>query len=164
MDMVFSGKKYTWSNNSGINKRIWKRINIGLINNNWVETMPQTTITPLPFTVSDQCHLLLEIINYEVIHNKNFKFLNCQVDSLNFSRIVKACWDREVNGNSMWRFNHKMKSLSNSLSQWSKEEFGDIFKTLRVFDGKFEETKETFIQNNSVTNRENINKINAKYI
>ena len=94
MDMVFSGKKYTWSNNSAINKRIWKRNNIGLINNNWVETMPQTTITHLPSTYSYHCPLLLEITNNEGSHTKYLKFLNCLVDSPIFLGIVKDCWDR----------------------------------------------------------------------
>ena len=77
---------------------------------------------------------------------------------------MKACWDREVNGNSMWRFRHKMKRLSNTVSKWSKEEFGDIFKTVREFEGKDKEAEEKLIKNNSVTNIENLHVTNAKYI
>ena len=73
---------------------MWKRIDKVLIIDNWLETMPQTTITHHPSTGSDHYPLLLEIINNEGSHTKYFKFLNCWVDSPNFLGIVKDYWDR----------------------------------------------------------------------
>ena len=102
--MGFSGQKNTWSNNRLINQRIWKRIERGFMNDNLLETIPQTTITDHPSTGSDNCSLLLEITNNQGSHTKDFKFLNYSMDSSNLLGIVKACWDRDVNVNSMWRF------------------------------------------------------------
>ena len=57
-----------------------------------------------------------------------------------------------------------MKRLFNTLIKWLKEQFGDILKTVRDFDGKVKEAKEKLIQNNSVSKRENLHEFNAKYI
>ena len=57
-----------------------------------------------------------------------------------------------------------MKSLSNTLSKWSIEEFGGIFKKVREFEGQDKEVEEKLIQNNNVTKSENLHEIYAKYI
>lgn len=41
MDIGFSGQKYTWSNNRGMNHSIWKRLDRGLNNDTWLDQMPQ---------------------------------------------------------------------------------------------------------------------------
>lgn len=57
-----------------------------------------------------------------------------------------------------------MKRLSNTLSNWSKEEFGDAFLNVRGFEGKVRDAEENLIQNNSDINRETLHEINVKYI
>ncbi|XP_069145607.1 uncharacterized protein [Solanum lycopersicum] len=61
VDIGFSGHRFTWSNKRGINHRIWKRLDRALVNDLWLEKMPQTTITHLSTTGSDHCPLLLEM-------------------------------------------------------------------------------------------------------
>ncbi|KAH0712277.1 hypothetical protein KY289_008236 [Solanum tuberosum] len=120
MDLGFSGQKFTWSNKRGIHSRVWKRLDRAMVNDSWLEKMPQTTITHLPAVGSDHCPLLMEMISREEDHIKYFKFLNCWTDQPNFSDIVKACWDRPIEGNNMWKFHQKLKRLSNTLSSWSR--------------------------------------------
>lgn len=63
----------------------------------------------------------------------------------------------------MWTLHRKMKRPSNTLSNWSKEEFGDTFKKVRGFEEKHKDAEENLIQNNSVTDRESLHAINAQY-
>lgn len=45
----------------------------------------------------------------------------------------------------MWRFHQKLKRLSNTLSTWSRREFGDIFIKVREYEDKVRTAKEKFI-------------------
>ena len=84
LDIGFSGNKFRWSNKRGINHRIRKRLDRAMINDSWLEKMPQTTITHLSSTVSDDCPLLIEMVSTTTYHTMYFKFLNCWVDNPHF--------------------------------------------------------------------------------
>ncbi|XP_015159877.1 uncharacterized protein [Solanum tuberosum] len=164
MDLGFSGQKFTWSNNRGIHSRVWKRLDRAMVNDSWLEHMPQTTIIHLPSVGSDHCPLLMEMNIRSEEHIKYFKFLNCWADQPNFLNIVQACWDREQEGNSMWKFHQKLKRLACTLSKWSKGEFGDIFAKVKEYENRVKNAEESFIQNNSEENRTALHAINAEYI
>ena len=51
MDLGFNGPKFTWSNQRGINFRIWKRLDRAMTNDKWLQDMPHTNITHLPSVV-----------------------------------------------------------------------------------------------------------------
>ena len=53
LDISFSGQNFTWSKKRGINQRIWKRLDRAMVNDSWLEKMPQTTITHLSSTRSN---------------------------------------------------------------------------------------------------------------
>ncbi|KAG5580297.1 hypothetical protein H5410_050924 [Solanum commersonii] len=123
-----------------------------------------TTITHLPSVGSDHCPLLMEMTEKEEDYIKYFKFLNCWADQPKFLDTVKACWERIVEGDSMWRFHQKMKRLSNTLSHWSRREFGDIFTTVREYEEKVRTAEERLIHEHSDTNRTILHALNAEYI
>ncbi|XP_049348952.1 uncharacterized protein LOC125813502 [Solanum verrucosum] len=163
VDLGFSGQKFTWSNKRGIHHRIWKRLDRALVNDGWLEKMPQTTITHLPSVGSDHCPLLLEMTAREEEHIRYFKFLNCWADQPKFLDIVKACWDRTVEGNNMWRFHQKLKRLSKTLSSWSRGEFGDIFIRVKEYEEKVRIAEENLIHNQTEDNRTTLHELNANY-
>ncbi|TMX01865.1 hypothetical protein EJD97_023372 [Solanum chilense] len=138
----FSGHKFIWSNKRGINHRIWKRLDRDMVNDSWLERMPQTTITHLSSTSSDHCLLLMEMIPKDSNHIKYFKFLNCCVDNPLFMKTMQTCWDREVEGTDMWRSHQKLKRLANTLSVWSREEIGDIFQNVRRYEEQVHKAKD----------------------
>ncbi|KAG5598514.1 hypothetical protein H5410_029884 [Solanum commersonii] len=145
LDLGFSGQKFTWSNKRGINHKIWKRLDRAMISDSWLEKMPQTTITHLPSVGSDQCPLLMEMNTIFYDHIKYFKFLNCWANQPNFLGTVKACWERDLEGNSM-------------------EEFGDIFTKVKEYEDKINTTKGNLIQDCTEVNRSALHGFNAEYI
>ncbi|KAH0639244.1 hypothetical protein KY285_035830 [Solanum tuberosum] len=126
--------------------------------------MPQTTITHLPSVGSDHCPLLMEMIVREEDHIKYFKFLNCWTDQPKFIDNVKTCWERPIEGNNMWRFHQKLKRLSNTLSSWSRGEFGDIFIKFKEYEERVRAAEENLIHTHNEINRTNLHELNAEYI
>ncbi|XP_055814172.1 uncharacterized protein LOC129883562 [Solanum dulcamara] len=163
-DLGFFGQKYTWSKQRGIFFRIWKRLDRGMVNDKWLEVMPQTTITHLPTVGSDHCPLLLEFTEHHQHHIKYFKFMNCWTDHHSFMDTVSNCWNRNIEGNPMWCFHQKMKRLSNTLSRSSRMQFGDIYAKAKEYEAKVRQAEEDLILLNSEECRANLHAINAEYI
>ena len=44
LDMGYSGQPYTWCNHRKDGSRIWKRLDRGLVNDNWLDKMPLPTL------------------------------------------------------------------------------------------------------------------------
>ena len=137
---------------------------MAMVNDSWLEKIPQTTITHLSSIGSYHCLLLMEMVSTSTDHIKYFRFLNCWVDNPRFMETLKTCWEKEVAGTCMWKFYQKMKSLSNTLSGWSKNEFGDIFQKFWMYEEQVHNAEEKYITNQSGSNRSILHEINAKYI
>ncbi|KAK4721510.1 hypothetical protein R3W88_011743 [Solanum pinnatisectum] len=144
MDLGFNGPRFTWSNQRGINFRIWKRLDRAMVNDTWLQNMPHTTITHLPSVGSDHCPLLMEMNSRPDNHIKYFRFLNY--------------------GNPMWTFHQKMKRLASTLSVWSKIQFGDIYAKVKEFEERVRVAENTLIHNNTEEHRAALHSINAEYI
>ncbi|XP_049358013.1 uncharacterized protein LOC125822632 [Solanum verrucosum] len=64
----------------------------------------------------------------------------------------------------MWKFHQKLKRLANTLNNWSKKEFGDIFAKVKEYEEKVKTVEDQLIQDHSETNRTILHELNAKYI
>ncbi|XP_055824941.1 uncharacterized protein LOC129893436 [Solanum dulcamara] len=162
-DLGFIGQKYTWCNQRGIMSRIWKRLDRGMANNRWLETMPLTSITHLPSMGSDHYPLLLEMVDQHHNPIKYFKFLNCWPEHPSFIELVKNYWSGHIEGNPIWIFHKKMKRLATTLSDWSRNQFGDIYAKVKEYEEAVRQAEENMINMNSNDNRSKFHTINAEY-
>lgn len=135
-----------------------------MVDDLWLEKMPQSTITHLSSVGSDLYPLLFEVVQRQEAVIRYFKFLNCWVDNPNFLDAVKVCWSRPIEGNPMWRFHMKLKRVSNTLSKWSKNEFGDIFATVKEFEEKVRMAEDDILNDNTGENRTKLNCVQNEYI
>ncbi|KAH0633200.1 hypothetical protein KY284_035986 [Solanum tuberosum] len=142
MDLGYSGHHFTWCNQRATEARVWKRLDRAMTKDKWLEHMAQTTITHLPAVGSNHSPLLMENVGREGQQTKYFKFLHCWVENENFMHTVKECWEREVQGNPMWKLHQKMKRLASTLSEWSRREFGDIFAVVKEFEEQVRQAEE----------------------
>ncbi|WMV50120.1 hypothetical protein MTR67_043505 [Solanum verrucosum] len=164
VDIGYSGQHYTWCNQREEDVRVWKRLDRAMVNDKWLELMPQTTITHLPSVGFDHCPLLMEL-EVRLEHKiKYFKFLHCWTENENFFDTLKGCWQKKISGNPMWRLHQKMKFLASTLSTWSKKEYGNIFSNVVNFEEQVKAAEEDVIQQNTEENRTKIHLINAQYI
>ncbi|XP_070005613.1 uncharacterized protein [Nicotiana sylvestris] len=46
-------------------------------------------------------------------------------------RVVEEVWRNHINGNPLWRLQQKLKMLSKRLTQWSKDDIGNIFNQVQ---------------------------------
>ncbi|KAG5606071.1 hypothetical protein H5410_027563 [Solanum commersonii] len=86
--------------------------------------MPQTTISHLPSIGVGSLPLLLEMTTETR------------------SRILET---KEVSGNPMWSLHTKMRRLTNTLSKWSRLEYGDIFAKAKEYEEQVRVFEETLI-------------------
>nr|XP_010313000.1 uncharacterized protein LOC104644619 [Solanum lycopersicum] len=164
VDMGYYGQDYTWCNHRRDGARIWKRLDRGMTNDKWIETMPHSSITHLPSVGSDHCPLFIEICDIQSNTIKYFKFLNLSTENDSFYKTVENCWKRDVIGNPMWNFHTKLRRLTKTLRGWSKQEYGDVFEKVKLYEELVKKAKNDMISNHSIENGEKLNAFNAKYI
>ncbi|XP_069152141.1 uncharacterized protein [Solanum lycopersicum] len=77
---------------------------------------------------------------------------------------VEKCWKRDVIGNPMWNFHTKLRRLTKTLRIWSKQEYGDVFEKVKLYEDLVKKAENIIIDNYSAKNSEKLNAINAEYI
>ena len=69
-----------------------------------------------------------------------------------------------MEGNVMWKFHQKLQRLSNTLSSWSKKEFGDIFLQVKEYEEKVKSVEENVIKDQREVNRTLLHELNVNHI
>ncbi|XP_070002509.1 uncharacterized protein LOC142165968 [Nicotiana tabacum] len=164
VDLGFYGPRCAWSNGRGQCSIVWKRLDRGLANDQWLAAFPASIISHLASAGSDHNLLLMEIRVRQENCTKYFRFLNLWVDNAKFKLLVKGIWDEQVTGSAMWIFHQKLKALSTGLSQWSRQEYGDIFQKAKDYEEKVKAVEMVWAQTNDETDRANLHDLNAQYI
>ncbi|XP_019258738.1 PREDICTED: uncharacterized protein LOC109236955 [Nicotiana attenuata] len=163
MDIGFTGPRYTWCNNRRPSKRIWKRLDKIMINEQWAQHFQNNTVKHLVRNGSDHRPLLLKCHNDQHQHIKYFRFLNFWTTQPVFLDMVQEIWNTNIQGNAMWRLKSKLKLLAKHLSQWSRENIGDIHEQVSSWEAKVQILEEMDMQNNNEQGREELNRGYAEY-
>ncbi|WMV50073.1 hypothetical protein MTR67_043458, partial [Solanum verrucosum] len=163
-DLGYTWLPFTWCNHRDAKARVWKRLDRSMVNDKWLDVMPQTTIENMSSVGSDHSPLLLEMVKTNKGHTKYFKFLHCWVDNVNFLNTVQQSWDKATTGDPMWKLHKKMKRLTSTLSSWSKQEYGDIFTKVWEFEETIRKSEEELMTNNTKVLRQELHQMNATYI
>lgn len=64
----------------------------------------------------------------------------------------------------MWRLRQKMKRISSTLRNWSKQEYGDIFATVKQYNDRVIIEEEEVLTDNIEENLVELHYINVEYI
>nr|XP_009783630.1 PREDICTED: uncharacterized protein LOC104232192 [Nicotiana sylvestris] len=78
--------------------------------------------------------------------------------------LVEEVWSSNIRGNALWKLQQKLKKLSKRLTQWSKEEIGNVHEQVKLWESKMNDLEELDLQYNFNSSREELNKGQAKYI
>ncbi|XP_019226307.1 PREDICTED: uncharacterized protein LOC109207776 [Nicotiana attenuata] len=106
-ELQYVGKNYTWTNNHTYN-----RIDRGLVNANWMMTMPNLKVQVLEPLVSDHSPLKLMITQVQGKKNKLFRFFNCIADHPQFIQQVELAWkERGAKGTMQAGWNNLKKTM-----------------------------------------------------
>lgn len=101
-DMGFTGNPYTWCNGRKQRRRIMKRLDRILINEEWVEEYQKSSVEHLAKTGSHHNLLLFRCSNDNDQFIRYFKFLNFWTQQPEYIPLIEETWSMEVRGNSMW--------------------------------------------------------------
>jgi len=72
--------------------------------------------------------------------------------------------EKGVTGNPMWKLHQKLKRVTTTLSNWSKLEYGDIFRKVKEFEETIRNSEAELMTNNNAVVRQNLHQLNATYI
>ncbi|XP_070056435.1 uncharacterized protein [Nicotiana tomentosiformis] len=164
IDPGFSGSQFTWCNGWAPNKRVWKRLDRVLVNQDWMNNYDSTNGNHLIRTRSDHSPLLTIAKNTFQATTKYFRFLYFWTNEDGFKEVVKQSWDIEVHGSPMWKFHLKLNNTCRCLSQWSKTYIDNIFDNVKDLEKMVDDLEHKIITNNTDSNRAELNRINALLI
>ncbi|KAK4707426.1 hypothetical protein R3W88_033027 [Solanum pinnatisectum] len=113
VDLGFKSCKYTWTNERYRKRQslILERLDRSAANNPWILRFPQTTVTHLPRTMSDDCSLhpfrmepmwcshptFRELIKHSFHHNSNL------CGAINQFHRDAICWNKSTFGNIFYK-------------------------------------------------------------
>nr|XP_016498930.1 PREDICTED: uncharacterized protein LOC107817591 [Nicotiana tabacum] len=164
IDPGFSGSQFTWCNGWAPNKRVWKRLDRVLVNQDWMNNYDSTNGNHLIRTRSDHSPLLTIVKNTFQATTKYFRFLYFWTNEDGFKEVVKQSWDIEVHGCPMWKFHLKLNNTCRCLSQWSKTYIDNIFDNVKDLEKMVDDLEHKIITNNTDSNRAELNRINVLLI
>lgn len=92
IDPGYSRSKFTWCNGWSPEKRVWKRLDRVLVNQEWMNLFDSTCVDHLIRTGSD--HSPLFTIAKSSLHKpiKYFRFLDLWTDDDGFKDVVSQAW------------------------------------------------------------------------
>ncbi|OIT35442.1 hypothetical protein A4A49_24660 [Nicotiana attenuata] len=79
-------------------------------------------------------------------------------------QVVEEVWKNQVNGNPLWRLQQKLKMLSRRLTQWCKEDIGNVFDQFQYWENKMRDLEQSDLTNSNDISRTELNKGQAEYI
>ncbi|XP_071927080.1 uncharacterized protein [Coffea arabica] len=127
-DAGFSGSRYTWCNNRSGMARIWKRLDRLLLCGRSLELPFQVMVQHLGRDPSDHASLLLSVATRLDNKPRPFRFLNIWTSHPGLLGVIKDCWAQPVNGSPLQVLASRLRNVKNTLKQWSRTTFGDIFE------------------------------------
>nr|XP_016444964.1 PREDICTED: uncharacterized protein LOC107770200 [Nicotiana tabacum] len=76
--------------------------------------------------------------------------------------LVQEVWDTQISGNAMWILLQKLKMLTKKLSEWSRNDIGNIYDQVVDWEAKVQMIEDLELIDNSEQVREELNKAHAE--
>ncbi|XP_070052653.1 uncharacterized protein [Nicotiana tomentosiformis] len=111
MDFGYCGNPFTWCNGWAYSKRIWARLDRALVNSEWLQNFPDTSVVHLVRNGSDHAPLLISTANNQWEPKKYFRFLDFWTEQEDFLKVVEQAW------NTIGNIVDKIKELQNRLAE-----------------------------------------------
>ena len=138
-------------NQRDLDHRIWRSLDRAMVRYKWLKLMPLSTFSHLPFVSSDNCPLLLEMVERQHGSIKDLSFyitrwrinlfLSTVKDCCSVIKDIKFlhCWvvtssfyiQQSNQGIPMWIFHMRLKRKISTLSKWSRTKYGDIYANVK---------------------------------
>ena len=114
------GRNLTWNNKNLGAGRITGRLDRALVNNEWIDLLPNSYYAYLNCASSDHCPILLHLLPKMDSGPKPFKYFNYWRNYEGYEGIIANAWNIQVHGNPLYQLISKLKGLKQALKAWSK--------------------------------------------
>ncbi|XP_057746094.1 uncharacterized protein LOC130965343 [Arachis stenosperma] len=127
IDLGFIGSRFTWRGPQWEGqKRVFKRLDRGLANNQWRTIFHDATVEVLTRRRSNHHPLLIKTERVtHIANNKPFRFEAMWTLHPEFQNCFNDSWNNQASLCSA------LNKLKEDLQEWNKKSFGNIFKTKR---------------------------------
>ncbi|XP_026459231.1 uncharacterized protein LOC113359877 [Papaver somniferum] len=126
IDMGFIGSAFTWSNGVVVDKPIFERLDRDMCTADWFFKVPDNGVLHLPRISSDHAPILLNTSRTNKMRRRHTtKFEAYWIEHPGFQDVVHKSWV-ESQQNTI----RKLRVVGKELNEWSKKNFGNIFRTV----------------------------------
>ncbi|KAK9750773.1 hypothetical protein RND81_02G221000 [Saponaria officinalis] len=124
VDHPYTRGVFTWHNKQEAAPK-WAKLDRLLVNQSWFLQMPTTTVTFLPFGISDHAPVILTTA-LSVNCHRPFRYLDCWVLLSDFVGCVSSGWLSSSFGGSIYALFAKLRRLRAVLKSIHCTEFSDL--------------------------------------
>lgn len=109
------GCHFSWSNKGEGQARIASRIDRGIVNAQWLLSLPHVEANYLSPTLSDHSPIVFVCEAKSSGGGRPFRFLNLLASHEQFSPVVQAAWDKQVTGRTLSALWYRLKNVKCGL-------------------------------------------------
>ncbi|KAL2929297.1 LINE-1 retrotransposable element ORF2 protein, partial [Bienertia sinuspersici] len=120
IDLIYSGCRYTWSNNQQDSDRVMSKIDRCLINSEWMDMAPNSMVHYPAVNCSDHSPGVISLDQVASTGNKPFMFYDMWCKHENFTEKVKEAWIFQGKGTPMYVVVQKQKRVKQSMKILNK--------------------------------------------
>ncbi|RYR78811.1 hypothetical protein Ahy_A01g003669 [Arachis hypogaea] len=119
MDLDLKGGKFTWFSNPRNGFVIREKIDMALVNWEWMSMYQNASLSLMSAVSSDHCPLILDVIPVHRVR-KYFKFEAYWADHKDCSNVVKRGWCKEEQNGDEWdKISRNINNCKGELKKWS---------------------------------------------
>lgn len=121
IDIQFKGQNFTWCNNWPGGGLIKIRLDRGVVNTNWLERWPETSVFHSPRVGSDHCPIIINSDPPISRGPRQFKFEDNWAKDEECYEVIMSAWSSHSMGPFGSQWASKLDQCSRDLSLWSKK-------------------------------------------
>ncbi|XP_059658614.1 uncharacterized protein LOC132304932 [Cornus florida] len=126
-NMPTANSVFTWCNKRYSNRRIYAKLDKGLMNEDWALTYPDLYVLLTPPLTSDHWGLCVKVPVNIASGPKPFRFLLIWNKQPVVKDLVAASWGKQFKGEPIAKLMVKLKLCKQAVKQWNIEKFGSVY-------------------------------------
>ncbi|XP_062118749.1 uncharacterized protein LOC133832420 [Humulus lupulus] len=137
-EMRTKGSHFTWTNKQANEDRIYSKLDIIFINEDWLDLFPHAEAVVNWEMLSDHCFCIIKLGATLNCGIKPFRFFNMWTSHDNFKEIVMQSWCKPSKGYGLERIVRKLGRLKQVLRKFNKSTVGDVVQNYNTVKDNYQ--------------------------